>query len=149
LLTCSSGLGSFLGLLLVTRFRHDPRRVRIFTGGSLLCCIGLVGFAGCEHFAIAVLMLLVVGFGQAGFSSMQSTIILMEAPDHVRNRVMGTLVCAIGMGPFGRIQAGSLATLAGAPVAVASMASFAMVAVSVAIMLLPGFVRRPPPISSN
>ncbi len=148
LLACSSGLGSFLGLLLVTRFRHDPRRVRIFTGGSLLCCVGLVGFAGCEHFALAVLMLLVVGLGQAGFSSMQSTILLMEAPDHIRNRVMGTLVCAIGMGPFGKIQAGSIATLAGAPVAVASMSSFAMIAMSMAIIVLPGFV-RPRSVSSR
>jgi MFS family permease len=148
LLTCASGLGSFLGLLLVTRYRHDPRRVRIFAGGSVLCCLGLVGFASCDYFPLAVLMLLVVGVGQAGFSSMQSTILLMEAPDHIRNRVMGTLVCAIGMGPFGRIQAGSLATLSGAPVAVAAMAGFAVVAMCVAIILLPGFV-RPRPISSR
>ena len=142
LLACASGIGSVLGLLLVTRFRRDPRRVHIFTGGALLCCIGLVGFAGCQHFVLAILMLLIVGLGQAGFSSMQSTILLMEAPDHIRNRVMGTLVCAIGTGPLGRIQAGSLATLAGAPVAVASMAGFAILAMVMTILLLPGFVRR-------
>jgi len=55
--------------------------------------------------------------------------------------VMGTLVCAIGMGPFGRIQAGTLATVVGAPIAVASMAGFGLIATLMTVILLLGFVR--------
>lgn len=142
-LSSAVGFGSFLGLLCVTQIRHDTRRVQIFVGGSLLCCAGLVGFAAADGFVLGVAMLLLVGLGQAGFSSMQSTILLMNAPDSIRNRVMGTLVCAIGMGPFGRIQAGTLATVIGAPLAVASMAGFALTAITVIMFLLAGFVRAP------
>jgi len=141
ILSSAVGLGSFLGLLCVTQIRHPDRRVQIFAGGSVLCCAGLLGFAGSGSFAVAAAMLLLVGLGQAGFSSMQSTILLMGAPDDIRNRVMGTLVCAIGMGPFGRIQAGTLATVVGAPIAVASMAGFGLIATLMTVILLLGFVR--------
>ena len=143
LLAAAAGVGSFLGLVCVTRVRREHRNAWIFVVGSLICCLGLLGFAACDSFALAAAMLTLAGFGQAGFGTMQSTILLVESPDHMRSRVMGTLVCAIGMGPFGRIQAGSLATVWGAPAAVASMAGFALVATLVAVASLRGFVRAP------
>ena len=141
LLTAANGVGALLGLVCVTRIRQEQRNARIFVVGSFICCLGLVAFAAADGFVIAAAMLAVAGLGQAGFSTMQSSILLVESPDHMRNRVMGTLVCAIGMGPFGRIQAGSLATFWGAPTAVASMAGFAVAANLVAVALLRGFVR--------
>ena len=92
--------------------------------------------------------LVVSGVGLAGFSIMQSSIILVEATDEMRSRAMGALVLAIGAGPLGRIQGGAMAVVWGAPLAVGSMALWAVIGViAVAWGLrgfLPAFLGRPP-----
>ena len=79
---------------------------------------------------------------------MQSSIILVEATDEMRTRAMGALVLAIGAGPLGRVQGGAMAVAWGAPLAVGSMALWAVIGViAVAWGLrgfLPAFRGRPP-----
>ena len=62
------------------------------------------------------------GFGVAGFSSMQSTILLSVTPPEVRGRVMGLLAVSVGTMPLGILYAGFLADWLGAPMGLALVA---------------------------
>ena len=95
----------------------------VFLGGSLLSCLGVAAFAFSGSLGLALVMLFLSGLGQAGFSIMQSSIILLRSSDEMRSRAMGTLVVAIGVGPFGRLQSGALAETWGAQGSVGIMAA--------------------------
>ena len=140
-LGAANGVGAFIGLALVQMGRSKFSNERLFVGGSLLACIGLVAFAGSGLFHLSLAMMLCSGLGQAGFGIMQSSIILIESSDEMRGRAMGALVLAIGIGPFGRLQSGAMAEAWGAPVAVGVMATMAGMATLLVSIALGGFVR--------
>ena len=130
LLGAACGLGNILGLLLIGRIRGKRSNSWIFTVASMLACISLIGFSQSTSFVLSLFILILVGIGQAGFSLMQSSIILIETSDAMRARVMGTLVLAIGFGPLGRIQAGAIADSFNSPFAVMAMSLIAFACVS-------------------
>lgn len=130
LLGAACGLGNILGLLLIGRIRGKRSNSWIFTVASMLACMSLIGFSQSTSFVLSLFILILVGIGQAGFSLMQSSIILIETSDAMRARVMGTLVLAIGFGPLGRIQAGAIADSFNSPFAVMAMSLIALACVS-------------------
>ena len=140
LLGSANGVGAMMGLLLVNWSRDRTSNEAIFVGGSLVACVGLLGLSMSTTFALSLAALVVSGVGQAGFSIMQSSIILVEATDEMRSRAMGALVLAIGSGPLGRVQGGAMAVLWGAPVAVGAMALSAAVGIVVVAWRLRGFL---------
>ena len=141
-LGAAAGMGASLGLIGVSILRRSLSKEWIFVGGSALACLGVMGFSMAHTFGLAMVMLIVSGMGQAGFSTMQSSIILMEAADEMRSRAMGALVLAIGGGPFGRLQSGIMAEWWGATLAVGSMAAWAALATVGVGLLVPEFLRR-------
>ena len=70
-------------------------------GGSLLflVCVILMPFA--PTFALACALLVIGGIGSAAFANMQTSLIVLHAPPHIRSRLMGLLTVCIGMGPLG------------------------------------------------
>ena len=73
---------------------------------------------------------------------MQSSIILVESSDEMRSRAMSTLVVAIGVGPFGRLQSGAIAEAWGAQGAVGVMALLAGLGTVGTAVLVRGFVGK-------
>ncbi len=138
-LGAAHGVGASLGLVLVHWGRKRLSNEWSFAGGSLLLCAGLVAFSLSDSYELSLLFLLISGIGQAGFSIMQSSIILTEASEEMRSRAMGALVLAIGVGPFGRLQSGSMAEAWGAPLAVGFMAGCAALATVLTVRWLKGF----------
>ncbi|MED5414154.1 MAG: MFS transporter [Candidatus Latescibacterota bacterium] len=142
LLGAANGAGAMVGLLLVNLSRRSFGHPVIFSTGSILACVGLVAFSLSSSMTLSLAALAIAGVGQAGFSIMQSSIILVEATDQMRSRAMGALVIAIGVGPLGRVQAGAMAAAWSAPVAVFCMAASGALATLAVVLLLLGFVRR-------
>ena len=145
LLGAASGLGNLGGLLLITLLRRTRSLPWIFATASMVSCLGLIGFSQSSSLPVSLSILVAVGIGHAGFSVMQSTIILVESSDQMRARAMGSLVIAIGFGPLGRIIAGGMAQSWSAPAAVGCMAVAALSAISGIAFGLRGFVRRNDP----
>ena len=142
LLGAANGAGAMVGLLLVNLSRRSFGHPVIFSTGSILACVGLLAFSLSSSMTLSLAALAIAGVGQAGFSIMQSSIILVEATDQMRSRAMGALVIAIGVGPLGRVQAGAMAAAWSAPVAVFCMAASGALATLAVVLLLLGFVRR-------
>ena len=141
-LGAAGGAGTIVGLAAVQLGRRNLSNEWVFVGGSLLSCMGIAAFAFSGTLGLALVMLFCSGLGQAGFSIMQSSIILMESPDEMRSRAMSTLVVAIGVGPIGRLQSGALAETWGARGAVGIMAVLGALGIAATALCLRGFVGR-------
>jgi MFS family permease len=71
--------------------------------------VALIVMALSPWYWLAFAVLVLGGFGTAGFSNMQSTLMLTEAPTEMRSRLMGIVTVCIGAGPLGILAAGALA----------------------------------------
>jgi MFS family permease len=71
--------------------------------------VALIVMALSPWYWLAFAVLVMGGFGTAGFSNMQSTLMLTEAPTEMRSRLMGIVTVCIGTGPLGILAAGALA----------------------------------------
>jgi MFS family permease len=113
ILAASEAFGAFIGGIFLTS--GEPRwtgRV-LMVGGSLMfiACVFLMPLA--PVFALASGLLAIGGFGSAAFANMQTSLIVLHAPAHIRSRLMGLLTVCIGMGPLGILMLGFLADRVG------------------------------------
>ena len=94
-----------------------------FAGGAALFMVALIVMALSPSYWLALAVLVIGGFGTAGFGNMQTTLMLTEAPTEMRSRLMGIVTVGIGTGPLGVLAAGALATEFGPRAAVLVMAT--------------------------
>ena len=114
------------GTLIAAGFLRMDRRLA-FAGGSALFMAALIVMAVSPSYWLALAVLIVGGFGTAGFGNMQSTLMLTEAPPEMRSRLMGLVTVGIGTGPLGILAAGLLAAPLGPRGAVLAMAAVGLV----------------------
>jgi len=80
-------------------------------GGSVMVLIMALLFARAPWYVLAFALLALGGCGQAGFSTMQSSITMLVTPTVMRGRMMGLLSVCIGAAtPLGTLEMGVLAT---------------------------------------
>jgi MFS family permease len=128
-LAAAEAFGALLGgLRLASGDPPGSGRV-LMVGGSLLfmACVALMPLS--PNFAVAFALLTIGGIGSAAFSNMQTSLIVMHAPPHVRSRLMGLLTACIGMGPLGILLIGAIAGQLGPLIAVDMMALSGLVVV--------------------
>ena len=142
LLSTGTGMGSFLGLLLMNRLRQRYNIGSLFIVGTGWMCIALVLFALSHYYPFSWAMLFCAGMGMSYFGTLQSAIILLRTSDEMRSRVMGILVLAIGGDPLGQLQIGSLAERFGVQATLAGQASAAGLVLALIAFLLPS-LRQP------
>lgn len=138
LMSTASGIGAFLGLMLINVVRRRVGNGWIYGLGSLWMCVMLFGFALSKVYGVSLVLLFCAGMGISCFGTMQSAIILITASDEMRSRVMGLLVLAIGADPLGQLQIGFWAERLGAPFALTLQTSLAALAIGLIIILMPG-----------
>jgi predicted MFS family arabinose efflux permease len=95
---------------------------RALLRGSLLFLAGVIAMALSPWYGLAFFLLLIGGLGTAAFSTMQTTLVLTEAPPATTSRVMGIVTMCIGTGPIGVLAIGLLAERIGAAPAILVMA---------------------------
>jgi MFS family permease len=114
-LAASAGLGSLVMAFVVAG--HPPnRRGRLYLRGSAVALAGVLAFALSRWYPLSVLALMIAGAGQAGYTTMQSTLILSTATPPMRGRALGVSGMAIGVLPFALALVGVAAEVLG-PVA--------------------------------
>ena len=87
LLISLSGVGSLLGSLYIATF-GNRKRARILLWGAGIMGISLLGFALSTHYWLSVILLTIVGFGQATRMSLSNVLIQSYVDDEFRGRVM-------------------------------------------------------------
>src|SRR5215813_941416 len=139
LLAAAEPIGSLLGGALIAAGVLRIDRRLMFAGGAAFFMLALIVMALSPFYWLAFAVLVLGGFGTAGFSNMQTTLMLTEAPIDMRSRLMGIVTVCIGTGPLGVLAAGALAREFGPRAAVLVMAGLGLAAT---VMLSAALRRR-------
>ncbi|HQS18314.1 MFS transporter [Reyranella sp.] len=145
LLAAGEPLGALLGGALIAAGLLRLDRRLAFAGGAALFMVALIFMALSPFYWLAFALLVIGGFGTAGFGNMQSTLMLTEAPPEMRSRLMGVVTVCIGTGPLGQLAAGGLSEELGARGAIVVMAVAGLVLTGAMVLALR---RRPAPPAS-
>jgi MFS family permease len=145
LLASMDGVGAFGGALLLALFARPAWYAPLYLGGLALYLLMVACFALAPGPVAAGAALLLAGFGQAGFSTMQATLCYLLAPPEMRTRVLGLLSVCIGIGPVGFLALGLLAERAGAAGACLASGAAGLVALVLAWPLWRALLRDAPP----
>ena len=138
----SYGLGVLVGLGFVHWGRKHVSDPALYVIGCLLCAVMVLCFSFSRLFSLSLVLMVVAGIGQAGFSTMQSGIVLTDSSDDMRGRVMAVVVLAIGGGLLGSIQCTAMVATLGAPLTVAILSLSAVISTVAVAVLSPGFFRK-------
>ena len=110
LLVAADGFGQLAGAGLMSMTSGVRYHGRVFVAGSVAVMVLTILFVWSPWYALAFALLAVGGLGQSGFSTMQSAITMLAAPQGMRGRMMGLLSFCIGVGtPLGGLEMGALA----------------------------------------
>jgi predicted MFS family arabinose efflux permease len=126
LLAAAEPIGALAGGALIAAGVVRMDRRLTFAGGAALFMVALIVMALSPSYWLAFAVLVLGGFGTAGFGNMQTTLMLTEAPAEMRSRLMGIVTVGIGTGPLGVLAAGAIATEFGPRTAVLIMASLGL-----------------------
>jgi len=114
------GFGALVGSFVVASLAGARRNGQMWTFGNLLFPPMLLLVAWSRSFPLTLVCLVILGFGLIMQNSLTQTLLQTTVPDHLRGRVLGLYIVTFsGMTPFGSLQAGSVASYFGAPVALA------------------------------
>jgi len=138
-LVAADGLGALTGALVIASGwgRLDHRTV--FGSAVMIAPLLLVALAGSRWLGVCVVILLVMGAAESGFATMQSTLVLLAAPERLRGAAMGILSACIGTQPLGTLAIGLLAASLGSPRA---FTLNALVSLAVIVPLAIPLIRR-------
>ena len=109
----AQGAGALMGSMFIASRKTIGRNSNYYIYGSIFAFINLLVFSFSHSFPLSVLSLMMAGFGIAGFSTMQATIILLSVRDEIRGRAMGMVNMAIGALPIGMLIVGFVAEILG------------------------------------
>jgi MFS family permease len=134
LLQAAHGTGAFVGTLVIASIAHVIRR----PGPVLLVAavgmgLSLIAFALSPSMAVALPMLLVIGFTNTFYLTQVSTFIQQHVPDRLRGRVLSLYSLCWNLLPLGGLIGGALAAAVDARFAVAF--GGAMVALNALLLL--------------
>ena len=141
-LMASDGVGALIGGVLIASVPRLTYHGRLFMGGSLVAMTSLLAFSFSQSYALSLTALMVLGIGVAGFSTMQSTIVMLVAPEEMRGRALGVVTLAIGAGPIGSLIVGGIADVRGAPFALGLHAAVGLLSIGVVSLMMPALRRR-------
>jgi len=133
------GAGATLAALTATAERRNPERWIAVTLVAML--VGVVGFATAGSLPVALVALVIAGFGFLAVQTSATTLIVVRVPDGQRGQVMALWTVAfLGTRPLASLTEGLLS----GPLGIRGAAGFMAVPLLVALAAL-ALVRRIPP----
>ncbi len=126
-----AGLGSLTGALVLASLR-SRRRGKLLLLSMVVMGIGLTAFSASSIFVLSIVLMFIVGVGEAGRQALNVVLIHQYAEDAYRGRVMSVLMTQVGTMALGAFVVGLIAEFVGPQV---GLGSFAVLLVLVAIVV--------------
>ncbi len=143
LLTSAEGIGSFIGAGIISLISNIRYHGRLFVAGSLIMALLVMAVTWSPWFFVTFVLLFLAGIAQSGFSTMQSTILLLSSPAGIRGRIVGVNSLTNGAGQVvGPLEIGWIADTVSITFAIGLNAGVAMLLILPVIILTP-LVWRP------
>jgi predicted MFS family arabinose efflux permease len=140
-LVAADGLGALTGALAIASGRGRLDHRMVFGSAVKIAPLLLVALASSRWLGVCAAILLFMGAAESGFATMQSTLVLLAAPERLRGAAMGILSACIGTQPLGTLAIGLLAASLGSPRA---FTINALVSLAVIVPLAIPLIRRRP-----
>ena len=138
LLGSAEGFGTIIGASLIALKRNIGYHGRLFSAGALVVATAVTLMAWSPWFGVSFTLLLLGGVGQAGFSTMQSTILLLASQPEMRGRIMGSQGLVNGLGHLvGGTEIGAIASAFGITLAIGLNAGVGIFLILSVIALTP------------
>ena len=96
-LVAADGFGHLAGAAMMASTRAIRFHGRYFAFGSIIVLLASAAYVWSPWYALAFVLLFISGLGQAGFSTMQSSIMMLVSPPAMRGQMMGLLSFCIGV----------------------------------------------------
>jgi MFS family permease len=136
LLMSALGAGAVAGAFGVALFRRGQPPLKFLVASAATLCAGLMALAAAGHFAVAALVLALLGCCQILFTTGCNTTLQLVAPNELRGRVMGLYtVTFAGMTPFGSLLVGWVAEHQGIRLACAAGGAIGLLGVAVLVLI--------------
>ena len=146
ILGSADGIGNLIGASMIAMKRNINRHGILFVGGALVIAIAVTLVAWSPWFLISFALLLVGGWGQAGFSTMQATIVLLASHQELRGRTQGAQGLVNGLGHLiGGYEIGAIASAFGITLAIGLNAGVGIVLLIVLAIITPLVKQRGSP----
>ena len=141
ILASADGIGGVVGILIISSLGNINYHGRIFMGGLILTTMCVMLFAVSSSYGLSFVILMLFGFFNAGFVTMEFTMVLLAAPQQMRGRAIGAMMTAMGFGPLGGLQMGVLVLLLGPSLAVGLNGAAGLFLCLLLLLLIPAMLR--------
>ena len=143
LLGAADGIGAFVGAIVIATKRNFSFHGRYYVFGAAIVAVGVVIVAWSPWFLVSFLVLFTAGMGQAGFSTMQSTILMLSTAPDMRGRIMGSQGLVNGLGHLvGGFEIAAIAQAFTISLAIGLNAGIGLLLIA-PVMLLTPLIKRP------
>ena len=147
LLTSSEGIGNLLGATIISLKANIRHHGRLFVAGSVVMAFMVLAVALSPWFALSFVLLLLAGVAHAGFSTMQSTMLLLASPAEIRGRIVGVNSLTNGAAQMvGPLEIGAIGNAVSITFAIGLNAALAMVMIVPLAIITPMLKRTVGPV---
>lgn len=140
----AEGIGAVVGSIWVATIAKPEWFRLCYSGGAAVIALAVLVLAVTADPLTSALALVLGGFGIAGFSTMQMTLVLAATPRAMRVRAMGVVIVAIGSAPIGFLLGGALAEWLGPRLALGLMSGGGLVSMLLCMAIWPELRRLQP-----
>ena len=137
LLMGADGLGAIVGSMTIASVANMRYHGRVYLIGSMAGLVMSFAFAMSHNYGPALVTLIFLGLGTAGFGTMQATIVVLSAKEEMRGRALGVISLAIGAGPIGALIIGAIADVASPAAAIMILTTIGFVTVGLVGIAMP------------
>jgi MFS family permease len=131
----ASGAGALTGAIVVASLSRLRRPAAVQVVLAIALGVALVGFSTTRTFAVAMALLVVIGFLFSSFSALNNTLLMANSEPRLTGRVMSIYLLTWGAMPVGSLPLAWIAERAGAPIAL-GLAGALVTALAVALAVL-------------
>jgi MFS family permease len=118
-LSAASGIGATLGTAMLAALGDVKHKGRLLWGVTTVSGAGIILFALSPWYGFSLVLGAVVGALLSSYDALLQTVMQLLTPDAVRGRILSLYTLTFGFTSIGGTLAGSMASLIGAPLAVA------------------------------
>src|SRR5262249_51183457 len=136
MLLTAMGIGALGSSVLVASIGDRLPRGILMLGGVTLYGLAVLAFAASPWFPLSIALMVIAGFFHVSSHTLTQVVVQSYTPAELRGRTMGVLQQTHMVQLIGGMLMGGLASIAGAPFAVAAMALagvLAMIAISLTV----------------
>ena len=128
-LLAADGCGALIGALVIASRRGHLAHRPLFATAIVCGPVLLVALSMLHWLPACLAVMVVMGAAESSFAAMQSTLVLLAAPERSRGGVMGILSACIGTQPLGTLFIGALTATVGVSLAFTINAVLALAAI--------------------